>query len=69
MSSGWTRSLRTFEGLIMRLPMNLGMLLLAIWLILFGVLTAPFQKFSFNYSTDLLAILAVVAGILLLLQR
>jgi hypothetical protein len=53
----------------MRLPKNLGMLLLAIWLILFGVLTAPFLKFSFNYSTDLLAILAVVVGILLLLQR
>jgi hypothetical protein len=53
----------------MRLPKNLGMLLLAVWLILFGVLTAPFLKFSFAYSSDLLAILAVVTGILLLLQR
>jgi hypothetical protein len=31
--------------------------------------TAPFLKFSFAYSGDLLAILAVVAGVLLLLQR
>ena len=54
---------------IMKLPKNLGMLLLAIWLILFGVLTAPFLKVSFAYSGDLLAVLAVVAGVLLLLQR
>jgi len=53
----------------MKLPKNLGMLLLAIWLILFGVLTAPFLKVSFAYSADLLAVLAVVAGVLLLLQR
>ena len=53
----------------MKLPRNLGMLLLAVWLILYGVLTAPFLKFSFAYSGDLLAVLAIVAGILLLLQR
>ena len=53
----------------MKLPKNLGMLLLAVWLILFGVLTAPFLKVSFAYSGDLLAVLAVVAGVLLLLQR
>ena len=53
----------------MKLPKNLGMLLLAVWLILFGVLTAPFFKFGFAYGADLLAVLAVVAGILLLLQR
>jgi hypothetical protein len=58
-----------FGGVIMKLQKNLGMLLLAVWLILFGVLTAPFLKISFSYSGDLLAILAVVAGILLLLQR
>jgi hypothetical protein len=45
------------------------MTLLAVWLILFGVLTAPFLKFSFTYSTDLLALLAIVAGVLLLLRR
>ena len=53
----------------MKLPRNLGMLLLAVWLILFGVLTAPFLKVSFAYSADLLAVLAVVAGVLLLLRE
>lgn len=53
----------------MNLPKNLGMILLAVWLILFGILTAPFLKFSFAYSADVLAILAVVAGVLLLLRR
>jgi hypothetical protein len=53
----------------MKLPKNLGMILLPVWLILFGVLTAPFLKFSFTYDRDLLAILAVVVGVLLLLQK
>jgi hypothetical protein len=53
----------------MKLPKNLGMILLAVWLILFGVLTAPFVKFSFAHSADLLALLAIAAGILLLLWR
>jgi hypothetical protein len=53
----------------MKLPKNLGMVLLAVWLILFGLLTAPFLKFSFAYSGDLLAVLAIAVGILLLLQR
>jgi hypothetical protein len=53
----------------MKLPKNLGMLLLAVWLILFGLLTSPFLKISFAYSHDLLAVLAIVVGILLLLQR
>ena len=53
----------------MKLPRNLGMLSLAVWLILFGLLTAPFLKFGFAYSGDLLAVLAVVVGVLLLLQR
>jgi len=52
-----------------KLPKNLGMLLLAVWLIMFGVLTAPFLKFGFAHSGDLLAVLAVVVGVLLLLQR
>jgi hypothetical protein len=54
---------------VMKVPKNLGMLLLAIWLILFGLLSAPFLKVSFAYSGDLLAVLAIVAGVLLLLQR
>jgi len=53
----------------MKTPKNLGLMLLAVWLILFGLLTAPFLNFSFTYSTDLLSILAVVVGIFLLLQR
>jgi len=53
----------------MRVPKNLGMLLLAVWLILFGVLTAPFLKFSFAYSGDLLALMAIAVGVLLLVQR
>jgi hypothetical protein len=53
----------------MKLPANLGMILLAAWLILFGVLTAPFLRFSFAFSGDLLALLAIAAGVLLLMQR
>ncbi len=53
----------------MKLPRNLGMLLLAVWLILFGLLTAPFLKLSFAHSGDLLAALAIAAGVVLLLQR
>jgi len=52
-----------------KLPNNLGMMLLAVWLILFGVLTAPFLKFHFAYSGDLLALLAIIAGVLLLMKR
>ena len=53
----------------MRMPKNLGMILVAVWLILYGILTAPFLKFNFAYSTDLLALLAIAAGVLLLLRR
>ena len=53
----------------MKMPKNLGMILVAVWLILYGILTAPFLKFSFAYSTDLLALLAIAAGVLLLLRR
>jgi hypothetical protein len=53
----------------MKLPKNLGIILLAVWLIAFGVLTATFLKVSFANSGDLLALLAIAAGIVLLLQR
>ncbi len=53
----------------MRMPKNLGMLLLAIWLILFGLLTAPFLHLSFAYSLDLLAVLGIATGVVLLLHR
>jgi hypothetical protein len=52
----------------MKLPSNLGMLLLAIYLIVIGVL-ALVPAVNFNGSAVLVAILAVVAGILLLLGR
>jgi hypothetical protein len=48
---------------------NRGTLLLAVWLILFGLLTTSFLKVSFPYSSDILALLAIAAGILLFLER
>ena len=45
------------------------MTLLAAWLILFGLLTAPFLRVSFAHSGDVLAVLAVAAGVLLLIKR
>jgi hypothetical protein len=47
----------------------MGMLLLAVWLILFGLLTAPFLGVSFSRSGDVLAVLAIAAGVLLLLRK
>lgn len=52
-----------------KLPNNLGMMLLAVWLILFGILTAPFLKLNFAHSGDGLALLAIVTGVLLLMKR
>jgi hypothetical protein len=46
---------------------NLGMLLLSIWLILTGLL--PLLSISFPAAGTLMAILAIAAGILLLLRR
>ncbi len=48
---------------------NLGMLLLAIWLILFGLFTASFLSVNFSHSGDVLAVLAIAAGVFLVLQR
>ena len=56
-------------NLFAKAPNNLGMILLAVWLILYGIVTAPFLKFNFAYSGDLLAVLAIAAGALLLLRR
>jgi hypothetical protein len=53
----------------MKIPKNIGMLLLAIWLILSSLLTAPFLNISFTHSGDLVAILGIATGVLLLLQR
>jgi hypothetical protein len=54
---------------MIKLPKNLAMLLLAVWLILFGLLSAPFLGIHFKYSGDLLAILAIAAGVLIFMRR
>jgi hypothetical protein len=51
----------------MRLTRNLGMLLLAIWLILYGLI--GLLGLSFSGLSVIMAILAIAAGILILLQR
>ncbi len=51
----------------MRVTKDLGILLLAIWLILTGAL--PVLKITFPSSALLLQLLAVAAGVLLLLKR
>ena len=50
-----------------RLTRNLGMLLLAIWLILTGLM--PLLNLSFSGAGTLMAILAIAAGVLLLIGR
>lgn len=51
----------------MRLTRNLGMLLLAIWLIITGLLA--FVSVSIPYLGQILALLAIVAGLLILVGR
>jgi hypothetical protein len=51
----------------MKLTRNLGMLLLGIWLILSGLI--PLLSLSFSGLGMLMAILAIVAGALILLGR
>jgi hypothetical protein len=51
----------------MKLTRNLGMLLLGIWLILTGLL--PFLNPDFSGIGTLMAILAIVAGLLILMGR
>ncbi|SIO40215.1 hypothetical protein SAMN05444166_4404 [Singulisphaera sp. GP187] len=53
----------------MKIPKDLGMTVLAVWLILHGLLSAPFLKINFVYSGDVLALLAIAAGVLLLMKR
>ena len=51
----------------MKLTKNLGMLVLAIWLILSGLISL--LGLSFPYSSLILALLAIVAGVLILLGK
>ena len=53
----------------MKMPPQLGMLLLGIWLILFGLLTNTIFAVSFTHANNVLAILGIVTGVLLLLHR
>jgi hypothetical protein len=53
----------------MKKPKDLGMIVLAAWLILFGLLTAPFLKISFAHSGDVLSVLAIATGVLLFMRR
>jgi hypothetical protein len=55
------------EGSPRRLTQNLGILLLAAWLILGGVITL--LDFSFPAGSTLLALLAIAAGVVLILRR
>ena len=50
-----------------RLTKNLGMLLLAIWLILGGLMSL--LNLSFSGAGTIMAILAIAAGVLLLIGR
>ena len=51
----------------MKLTKNLGMLLLSIWLILYGLIAL--LKFSFTGLDIIMAILAIAAGIFILIGR
>ena len=53
----------------MKSPDNLGMMLLAVWLIAFGLLSLSFLRISFAHSGDVLAVLAIAAGVSLFLKR
>jgi hypothetical protein len=50
-----------------RITKNLGLLLLGIWLLLTGL--SPLLHLSFAGFGTLMAVLAVVAGLLLILER
>jgi hypothetical protein len=51
----------------MRFTKNLGMLLLAIWLILYGLMAL--LGLSFSGLGVIMAILAIAAGVLILLEK
>ena len=51
----------------LRLPKNLGMTLLGLWLIVTGLI--PLLHFSFQGLPVVMAIFAVVAGVVILFRR
>ena len=48
---------------------NLGSILLGLWLILFGLLAQHFVHIGFRRSHDVLALLAIVVGVVVLVRR
>ena len=56
-----------FKENVMKLSQDLGMLLLAIWLILKGLM--PLMHLSFQGSGTVLDVLAIAAGVLILFDR
>ena len=55
------------EGTKLKRTHNLGLMLLAVWLILTGLL--PFLRISIPNHSELMALLAVIAGVLILMGR
>lgn len=53
----------------MKLSDNFGMLLLSVWLVLFGLLSTPMLGISFSHRGDVLGVLAIVTGVLLMMKR
>ena len=51
----------------MNITKNIGMLLLSLWLIVTGII--PLVKLSFNGLPIVMAILAIVAGVLIAIGR
>jgi hypothetical protein len=51
----------------MKLASNTGMMVLGIWLILFGAL--PLLNISFQGQATVLSVLAVAAGVLILMNK
>jgi hypothetical protein len=51
----------------MKLTRNIGMLLLALWLLLTGLV--PLLNLSFSGAGTLMAILAIAAGVLIIVGR
>jgi len=51
----------------MKLTSNIGMLLLAAWLILMGLI--PLLNFGFSGLREVMAILAIAAGVLIVVGR
>ena len=63
--NNWTSDQR--RSLQMKITRNVGMLLLAVWLILTGLI--PLLNFSFSGLGAVMAILAIAAGVFIILGR